>query len=397
MRRLRFTAVTRLAVIGVVAATPIAGTSIASAAAPMCQPWNQDQPGDGTLVAVAALPDCEVWAVGNLNQQTLAIHLYGQAWTQVPTPNPAGQGRANSLTSVAATGAGNALAVGTSFDGKATRSLIARWDGAVWTRVPSPDPGGPDRFTGLFGVAAISAKSAWAVGSYSNGKARQTLIAAWNGKSWNQVRSPDPGGAAHDSRLTGIAVVSPRDAWAAGYYQTAQAFRRTLILHWNGKSWTQVPSPDPGGPTHGNLLFGVAATSARNAWAVGYDTTTAGATTLVLHWDGKAWARVSSPNRATGPAPDIDQLQGVTATSARNAWAVGYYQLSGGGFYTLILHWDGTAWHWMRSPDPAGDNDFLVNVTASANSAWAVGGANYGLGESEQSLVLRWNGTAWQS
>jgi hypothetical protein len=76
---------------------------------------------------------------------------------------------------------------------------------------------------------------------------------------------------------------------------------------------------------------------------------------------------------------------------------VGYYQLSGAGFYTLILHWNGKFWHAQPSPNPAGDNDFLVSVAAtSASSAWAVGGFNTGFG-GEQSLVLHWNGKAWQS
>jgi hypothetical protein len=41
---------------------------------------------------------------------------------------------------------------------------------------------------------------------------------------------------------------------------------RTVILHWNGTSWQPVASPSP---TGSNDLFGVAATSAGNAWAVG--------------------------------------------------------------------------------------------------------------------------------
>jgi hypothetical protein len=378
-------------------AASLGGTGLAWASAPACQPWNQAEPGDGILVAAAALPNCEVWAVGSLNNQTLAQHLFGQAWTHVSSPNPGGKSNANSLASVAATGAGNAWAVGNYFAGKVSRTMIMRWDGAVWARQASQDPGGPTRPAGLFGVAALSARSAWAVGSYSNGKARQTLILRWSGKSWTRVRSPNPGGAAHDSRLTSVAVVSARDAWAVGYYQTATAFRRTLILHWNGRSWAQVASPDPGGSSNGNLLFGVTATSASNAWAVGYDTTKSGAVTLILRWNGKSWARVQSPNKATGVPPMIDQLQGVTATSATNAWAVGYYQLSGAGFYTLILHWNGTAWHAVPSPNPAGDNDFLVGVTAtSASGAWAVGGFNNGFG-GEQSLVLHWTGAAWQS
>jgi hypothetical protein len=41
----------------------------------------------------------------------------------------------------------------------------------------------------------------------------------------------------------------------------------TLVEHWNGTAWTQVPSPNPSGD---NELDGVAATSASNAWAVGF-------------------------------------------------------------------------------------------------------------------------------
>jgi hypothetical protein len=385
----------RLTAVTFALAALVTSPGLAQASTPTCQPWNQAEPGSGTLVGAAALPDCEEWAVGDLNSRTLALHLFGQSWTQVASPNPGGQGHANTLASVAATGASNAWAVGNYSTGKTSRTLILRWDGAVWSRVTSPNPGGPKNAAGLFGVATTSARSAWAVGSYSNGKVRRTLILRWNGTAWTQVPSPNPGGPTHDSRLTSVAVVSARDAWAAGYYQTDQAFRRTLILHWNGTSWTQVPSPNPGGSADGNLLFGVTATSAGNAWAVGYTTTKDGATTLILHWNGQSWGRMQSPNKATG-TPRIDHLQGVTATSADNAWAVGYYQLSGTGFYTLILHWNGKFWHAQPSPNPAGNNDFLISVAAaSASSAWAVGGSNSGFGP--QNLVLHWNGTAWQS
>src|SRR2546430_11599041 len=41
---------------------------------------------------------------------------------------------------------------------------------------------------------------------------------------------------------------------------------KTLILHWNGTTWAHVPSPNP---ASFNNLTGVTATSASNAWAVG--------------------------------------------------------------------------------------------------------------------------------
>ena len=77
----------------------------------------------------------------------------------------------------------------------------------------------------------------------------------------------------------------------------------------------------------------VAATSARNAWAVG-----SGRRTVILHWNGTAWEKVRSPN----PTPDYgENLTGVAATSARNAWVVGY---AGGGGQALIAHWNGVSW-----------------------------------------------------
>jgi hypothetical protein len=125
-------------------------------------------------------------------------------------------------------------------------------------------------------VAATSATSAWAVGYFSNGTADQTLIAHWNGKAWMQVPSPNPGSSSN--RLTGVAAISAADVWAVGSYNSGAA-DQTMVANWNGKAWTRPPSPDPGGSTSGNDLFGVAATSSTNIWAVGGT----GSQTLALH------------------------------------------------------------------------------------------------------------------
>jgi hypothetical protein len=46
----------------------------------------------------------------------------------------------------------------------------------------------------------------------------------------------------------------------------------TLTLHWNGSTWSVIPSPNPGGTNQGdqNVLYGVAALSAHDVQAVGY-------------------------------------------------------------------------------------------------------------------------------
>ncbi len=64
----------------------------------------------------------------------------------------------------------------------------------------------------------------------------------------------------------------------------------------------------------------MAATSASNAWAVGF-ATNHGTQTLILHWNGVKWARVPSPS--PGPSDRDDELAAVTAISSGNVWAVG--------------------------------------------------------------------------
>jgi hypothetical protein len=81
-----------------------------------------------------------------------------------------------------------------------------------------------------------SARSAWAVGRTGTSK---TLILRWNGSAWKRVPSPTPTGGGN---LRGVAATSARNAWAVG----ASGTGKTLILRWNGSRWKQVASPTPG-------------------------------------------------------------------------------------------------------------------------------------------------------
>jgi hypothetical protein len=67
-----------------------------------------------------------------------------------------------------------------------------------------------------------------------------------------------------------------------------------------------------------------------------------------LHWNGTAWSKVNSPNPS---CPDYvyswNQLYGVSARSGSDAWAVGDYgdcDFAIGKAATLVAHWNGTAW-----------------------------------------------------
>jgi hypothetical protein len=91
----------------------------------------------------------------------------------------------------------------------------------------------------------------------------RTLIEHWNGRTWTAEKSPDPGGSSNDNALYGVAAISATNAWAVGDYYNAPPDDRALIEHWNGKTWTAQTSPAYG------WLSSVTATSSTSAWAVG--------------------------------------------------------------------------------------------------------------------------------
>jgi hypothetical protein len=173
---------------------------------------------------------------------------------------------------------------------------------------------------------------------------------------------------------------------------------QTLALHWDGTSWSQVPTPSPG--YNLDVLEAVSAISPTDVWAVGsYATTTGVYDTLILHWNGSAWSQLPSPSPAGTGKYAFSSLSAVTALSSSDAWAVGQYGHDVGqgvDAKTLVLHWNGTAWTQVASPS-VGVHSGLLGVTAlSGTNAWAVGGVypnNHAL--VDKTLVLHWNGSTW--
>jgi hypothetical protein len=152
------------------------------------------------------------------------------------------------------------------------------------------------------------------------------------------------------------------------------------------------PTNSPNPSATYNALDGVAATSSTDAWAVGeYETTTGAVDNLILHWNGTTWSQVKSPN----PSTLSNRLYAVSATSSTDAWAVGDYEPGTGSDATQILHWNGTKWSKVKSPTAGSSVSDLYGVSATSTSdAWAVGIYRLTSGVNE-TLVAHWNGTKW--
>lgn len=246
----------------------------------------------------------------------------------------------------------------------------------------------------LRGVAAVSASNVWAVGSYTDPTtgAGDTLAEQWNGSSWALVPSPNPptSSSSPSADLNGIVALSASDIWAVGYYFSGLSTEATLIEHWDGSTWSVVSSPNV--PNVSDELTSVAASSASDIWAVGMSGTEGGtAQTLIEHWNGSAWSIVSSADANQYE----NELNGVTAVSSTDAWAVGYYvNATGTSSQVLIEHWDGSSWSIWPLPTTA-TNDTLNGIAeTSSNNVWAVGSA-ITPGVIITPLAEHWNGMGW--
>jgi hypothetical protein len=354
------------------------------------------QAAAATLNGVAALSPADVWAVGNAStssgsQPALIEHWNGRAWKGV-TVNPGRGARSSTLYGVSVVSAKDVWAVGYSTSGPGQEresTLVEHWDGRTWAKVDSPNPGAPKCKTIiLFAVSAASASDVWADGYACQSPSHQvgTLVEHWNGHTWQRIASPSSGG----DILLGIDALSASNAWAVGNAQRGPS-QLTLTEHWNGHTWQRVASPSPRG-AKASSLEGAGAASARDAWAVGYSQRATAGATLTEHWNGHTWQQVASPSPGGGRA-GYAQLEEVAATSARNAWAVGYS--SSTFINTLTERWNGRDWRRARSPD-GGAGGALDAVTAvSADDVWAVG-QSLTKTLRPSPLALRWNGRAWQ-
>lgn len=233
-------------------------------------------------------------------------------------------------------------------------------------------------------LSALSFKTAAAKAVTTSGKISQDRS---NTCAWNVVSSPN--GSNGGSGLSGVAVVSASDVWAVGSSGSQLSGQVTLIEQWNGTSWQVVSSPNPGSVD--NTLYAVSAVSASDIWAVGFYVSKMGITqTLTEYWNGSSWSVVKSPS----PGSINNELFSVSAVSASDVWAVGFTASNSSSETTLIEHYNGSSWSVVKSPNPGTSpvNDVLSGVAAvSANNVWAVGSSN----TLSQTLTEHWNGSSW--
>ncbi|HET9496141.1 MAG TPA: S-layer homology domain-containing protein, partial [Chloroflexia bacterium] len=234
------------------------------------------------LKALSVYSATDVWAAGSHgdfggNVFDFVMHWNGVDWSvvhqgQAPHEAPQG-GTLRYLFDIEALGPGEAVAVGGSYFGGAP--IILR---CTPTGCANETP--PHQFGPYNGVSASSPQDIWVVGGSGT-----TLIAHYNGTTWQQLSTPSAG------TLRAVVSINPNNAWAAS---------ETGLLRWNGTAWTQ----HVGAPTQG---YSLSATGPYDVWlAADYNG--------VWHWTGSIW---------TQSLPSGPNYYAVSARTSNDVWATG--------------------------------------------------------------------------
>jgi hypothetical protein len=257
-----------LAAAGVIA-TP--GAAQASSAA-----WYQIYQArvSGSFNQTAAISKNNIWAVGDTYTaagkaiyRPFIRHFNGSSWQVVTIPHATD----STADWVSASAADNVWVGGLKNSSIAT-TVVYRWNGASWAKIPMP------AMTYLQGVTALGPHNVWAFGT--SGTVADDIF-HWNGSKWQYYLASNV-----DFIGQGISASGPDNVWVSGFADRGSK-QVVAAYRWNGRAWGAVSMPHPVFNDAGPY---VTAVSPSNVWIGWYDTTSGHA----LHWNGHRWGALTA-------------------------------------------------------------------------------------------------------
>jgi hypothetical protein len=266
---------------------------------------------------------------------------------------------------------------------------LQRWDGNTWSRDVMPQlPNTNDQTLGILNdVTCVSAADCWAVGYRwpDDGRSllRQELAYHWNGATWTIVTTP----VLANSQLTKVSCSSATDCWALGWYSAKNYTGPVHALHWNGHSWKLVHLPARGSEPSLDSLSCVQG----QCWATINTVYSSSGKAFLLHFAKGRWGYAALPQRIA------NVVGAVSCPTARSCWLVGQDSQDG---TQLTAHWNGVAWAIISTPLPPGADKYYTGVLSlgcrSAKDCWEVGGyAGAKHPTAQHPMTLHWNGKRW--
>jgi hypothetical protein len=332
-----------------------------------------------TLTAVAASSANYVWAVGSYSKSSTAYlaapllaRWNGTGWHQASLPAPASG--VGVLSAVSAPASNDVWAAGwQNAEPYTGHSLpwVLHYNGSAWHAVTRT--GLPARLQ-VTAVRAVTASNVWLAGQTSAAPTH-AVTAHWNGSSWREWTFSPSGCAALNGLVTLSGTAQVIAAGSVGV--CGRGTEAVYVLHWNGSNWSRMSMPSLDG-----IADALAAPTANSVWLAGTRSSDVWNTShaLLEHWNGHGWSAVAAPTFTA----TYSTLAGIAAHGSNNLLAVGWKQICNpncGPLRTLGLHYNGSSWSVIGTPNPVGGSTNFDRFDADAavpgsTAFWAVG--NYG-------------------
>jgi hypothetical protein len=325
-----------------------------------------------------AFSPSDVWTVGwggvdSSTAESMSLHWNGTKWVIVKT---ASEGTAiNGLQGISATSPTDMWGVGWVFG----NCLIEHYNGTKWANVPCPYKGLQSQ---LNAVSARTTSDAWAAGFIWPSSTQLAFADHWNGHTWTAVKTAPVKGLF--VQFNSVLDLGPGNVLAVGDYETKSGSTYTqheMAEHWNGQAWQSVSVPRFSGAS---VLQSVSGATSSGVLAVGDVTVNGNSVPLIERWNGTKFVQVTQP--VSGGA-----LGGITVLSSTNAYAVGAV----GSGATLVEHYNGKAWAQVSTPSPS-DGGYFSAVAATPSGSFVEAAGWHGADPNERGLIEQGNGKTWR-
>jgi hypothetical protein len=253
--------------------------------------WQEtyDAPSQG-LTGIQALSATSVWAYSNTTyygQMPSVYHYDGTTWTQQTISGMTERSRLVAVQ-MASDNLGWAIASVSGDYANPTYTVYQYAGNNSWDTHSSLNAGGLGEISGL---AMVSPTDGWAIGSrgidgpssVTAGKPVPQILYHYSGGKWRSVPLQFTSGGAFVT-LQKIVMRSAHDGWIIAQAQNMQPGvttsgieKHTVLLHYDGSTWTEAQTPDVGGDA--SAITGMSF-AGDGGWACGFVASLPGGQTI---------------------------------------------------------------------------------------------------------------------
>lgn len=297
-----------------------------------CGDWNTVESPNPSVVNrvlhIAGNSPKDVWLLGSSGPTypgTARIwRRDGAGWTTIPLPDTSSLGSLPRFNAIAQLPNGDLLIGGdvrTSYPVD-NRPFVARWSGSEWAEVMGitlrPQTVYPYGARGglLDDLFAVGPNDIWAFGSAASmGSGGSVPMAVhFDGSTWTEAETPIVGN--RTNQIIAVDGSGSSDIWAVGVRRDIAGAYTPFTMRWDGESWTYHDAPI--GLT--GSFDAVSVISPTDAWAIG--------ASMLVHWDGGGWQNVPLPAGASSAS--------IEALASDDIWVP---HMTGGYFHWNGLEW----------------------------------------------------------